>query len=173
MRRRSRGFSLVEVVVALGVFASAIVVVLALLPALGAQAARAEESFVAQRFPDALRVELQRLAATGGFEALTARVPRFGHGSSAEGLVLVASRDGARLHARDYFAPSAGAAIAEAEQHYALEVWRFPSGAVLGSDSAALLLVKVRVSWPYRLPEVGVVALRDRSTLEFNLALRR
>lgn len=173
MQSQRRGFSLVEVAIAVGVFASALVVVLALLPSLGAQSARAGESFVAQRLPDALRIELQRLAAEGGFESLAAQVPPLGGPQPPDGLAFVATRGGRSLHALDYLPPTNGARMPEAEQFFLIEVWRFAVGPLAEAPAGVVLPVKVRVSWPYRGTGAGVVALRERSTLEFNLTLRR
>ena len=67
---KKTGFSLIEVVVAVGIFATAVVVVLAMLPGLSRQAADSADAMTAQRLPDAVRLELERLSASGGFDAL-------------------------------------------------------------------------------------------------------
>lgn len=168
-----RAFSLVEVVIAVGLFASAVAVVLALLPALVSQTAAASESLVAQRLPDPLHLELQRLATTGGFDALAARAPLAATPLSG-GLAFVASRDGARLHALDYLPPTAAETLPEAAQFFLIEVWKFPSGPLVYDSTGAVLPLTIRVSWPYRAPgSAVVVAAASRSQLTFNTALLR
>lgn len=168
-----RAFSLVEVVIAVGLFATAVAVVLALLPALVGQTAAAGESLVAQRLPDPLRLELQRLATSGGFNALAARAPLAATPLSG-GLAFVASRDGARLHALDYLPPTAAETLPEADQFFLIEVWKFPSAPLAYDPNGAVLPLMVRVSWPYRTPgSVVVVTASSRSQLTFNTALLR
>ena len=168
-----RAFSLVEVVIAVGIFATAVAVVLGLLPALVGQTSSASESLVAQRLPDPLRLELQRLAASGGFDALASRAPIAATPLNG-GLAFVASRDGARLHALDYLPPTMAEALAEDEQFFLIEVWRFPSGPLAYDPAGAVLPLTVRVSWPYRAPgSVVVVAAASRSQLTFNTSLLR
>jgi len=168
-----RAFSLVEVVIAVGLFATAVAVVLALLPALVGQTAAAGESLVAQRLPDPLRLELQRLATSGGFDALAARAPLAATPLN-EGLAFVASRDGARLHALDYIPPTEAETLPEAEQFFLIEVWKFPSGPLAYVPNSAVLPLTVRVSWPYRAPgSAVVVTAASRSQLTFNTALLR
>jgi type II secretory pathway pseudopilin PulG len=168
-----RAFSLLEVVIAVGVFAGAIVVILALLPSLTTQASRSADALAAQRLPDALRVELQRLATVGGFDALATNVPVMS-APLDDGLALVASRDAARLHALSYRAPAAGDMLLASEQFFLIEIWRFPSAPLAYDASGAALPVHVRVSWPYRVPSAGSpTALSDRASLTFNSAIVR
>lgn len=172
-RLRSRAFSLVEVVIAVGIFAGAVAIVLALLPSIGRQAAASGDSLVAQRFPDALGVELRRLATGGGFDALVARAP-VASAPLDGGLAFVASRDGARLHSLDYLAPAKADALPEAEHYFLVEVWRFPSAPLAYDPRGAVLPLMVRVSWPFRaLGPTATIALADRSQLTFNTAISR
>lgn len=166
------GFSLIEVIIAVGIFAASVAVILALLPGLTRQAADTTAMFTAQRLPDAVRLELERLSASGGFDGLRATIPAM-NASLADGLVLVASRDGARLHSRAYLPPAPTAAIPQDEQYFAIELWRFTSGQ-LAHDSHTLLPVFVRVSWPYRNPGApAVTPMAGRQQLTFTLALNR
>ncbi|MSU18941.1 MAG: prepilin-type N-terminal cleavage/methylation domain-containing protein [Lacunisphaera sp.] len=61
-RQGSRGFSLFEVMIAVGIFGAAITIMLSLLPALVASAAKTSDTVVAVRLPDAVGLELQRVA---------------------------------------------------------------------------------------------------------------
>lgn len=168
-----RGFSLVEVVIAVGVFAGAIAVVLALLPSLTSQSAASTDALVAQRLPDALRVEMQRLAATGGFDALATTVPVMSSPLD-DGLSFVAARDAARFHSLSYLAPAASDTLLQREQYFLVEIWRFPSAPLAYDASGAVLPVYVRVSWPYRVSDSGSpVASTNRSSLTFTCAINR
>lgn len=168
-----RGFSLVEVVIAVGVFAAGITVVLALLPSLTNQSAASTEALVAQRLPDAVRMEMQRLAAAAGFDALAANVPVMS-APLDNGLAFVAGRDGARLHALNYLAPAASEALLLREQYFLVEIWRFPSPPLAYDAGGAVLPVYVRVSWPYRVADDGSpVVVENRSSLGFTCAINR
>ena len=173
LRVASRAFSLLEVVIAIGVFVTAVAIILALLPSIGGQAASAGDSLVAQRLPDPLRVEMQRLAASGGFDALATRTP-VASSPLGDGLPFAASRDGARLHALDYLTPGAADALAPEEQYFLVEIWRFPSAPLAYDAAGAVLSVMVRVSWPYRVPgSASAVASASRSELTFNASILR
>lgn len=170
---RTRAFSLLEVVIALGVFATGITVILALLPSLTNQSAQTADELVAQRVPDALRVELQRLATAGGFDALATNVPVMAAPLDG-GLDFVASRDGARLHSQTYLPPGAADSLLDQEKYFLVEVWRFPAAPLAYDASGAVLPLYVRVSWPYRVSSSGSpVALANRTSITFNIAVNR
>lgn len=170
-RARKRAFSLIEVVIAVGIFAIGITVVLALLPSLVRQGTESGDRLVAQRLPDAVHAELQRLSLAG-FDALAAQTPVMGTPLD-HGLALVAARDGVRLHSRDYRAPLSGR-IADNDQYFLVECWRFPDGALRYDGAQSTLALTVRVSWPYRVP--GAAAPTDpasRHDLMFTVSLNR
>jgi len=171
-RRRLRAFSLVEVVIAVGLFASAVVVTLGMLPALARQATDATDTLTVQRLPDAVRLELERLAVSGGFDALRTNLPLM-NAPLTNGLALVASRDGVRLHTVSYLPPAAASLIPQGEQYFAVEVWSFSPGQ-FNHDPNALLPAYVRVSWPYRNPGAATdTPLADRQQFTFAVALNR
>jgi hypothetical protein len=170
-RRIPTGFSLLEVVLAIGVFAIALLPVLGLLPGLARQGAVSTDALVAARLPDALRVELQRLA-TGGFDSLATTIPAM-DASLASGFAMVATRDGSRLHAVG-LPPPGEAPITGQEQYFLVECWRFPEEPLGYAPDCAVLAVQVRVSWPYRQPGLGVpVAISNREVLMFPASVRR
>lgn len=171
--RTYRGFTLIEVVIAVGIFAAAVTVALALLPALTRQAGDAGDAQAAQRLPDGIRVELQRLAVTGGFDALANRVPVMSSPLPG-GLDLVAARDCSRVHSGSYLPPALSEQLPLAEQYFAVEVWRFSQPPLAYDPAAAVLALTVRVSWPYHAPaSPAPVALADRQQITFTLSLRR
>ena len=160
-----RGFSLVEVVIAIGVLGFGVAGLLALLPQLMRQAGETTALLVAEQLPDLIRSELSRV----GFDAVASAVPE--QNSGTDGYRLVVSRDGSRVSA--LASPSGD--VAEDESFYLVEAWRFSDPPLAYnpalSDSLAL---QVRVSWPYRTPTSRVAtASEDRHDLMFALAINR
>jgi hypothetical protein len=172
-RPRYSAFSLVEVIIAVGIFAAAVSVVLALLPALTRQAGSSADTLAALRLPDALRIELARVAAVGGFDALA------GHASPMaaplpDTLNLAAPRDVTRVQALNYEPPPEAGQIAADEQFFLVEVWRFNQAPLAFDPAGGVLALHVRVSWPYHNPGSGTATpLADREQLTFNLAISR
>jgi type II secretory pathway pseudopilin PulG len=169
--RQSRGFSLIEVIIAAGIFAGTVAVIVALLAALVRQTAEAAESLAARRLPDAVQVELERLA-TRGFENLAGQIPLMASPLN-DGLPLVAARDVADVQSLTYQRPAAGR-ISPDEQYYLIECWRFSDEPLRFDAAKAFLALHVRVSWPYRLPGSAVpVASANRSELTFAVSINR
>jgi hypothetical protein len=163
------GFSLVEVVLAVGVFAVAVTVVLALLPTFAREGAESADQFAAQELAGAINVELKRLAARDGFDALANSIPVMS-AAQENGFALVAARDGGRI------APSteASAPLPPDEQYFQVELWRFKQAPLAYAADGAALVVFVRVSWPYRVRGGAQPSrLADRSRLTFATAINR
>jgi hypothetical protein len=173
MRPRTpvRAFSLIEVIIAIGLFAASVTVVIALLPAVTRQGAVTTDTMAAQRLPDALKVELSRLADSG-FDVLAGQVPVMTQ-PLGRGLAFVASRDAARLHALDYL-PPASDQIPEAEQYFLVECGRFADEPLRFDAQKHTLALAVRVSWPYRLPgSLAPTTENSRSQVAFTVSLTR
>jgi hypothetical protein len=169
--RNAGGFSLVEVIIAIGLFASAVTVVIALLPAVTRQGAVTTDTMAAQRLPDALKVELSRLAVSG-FDALAGQVPVMTQ-PLGRGLAFVATRDAARLHALDYLPPAVDR-IPEPEQYFLVECGRFAEEPLHFDVPKHSLALGVRVSWPYRLPgSLAPTTENSRSQVAFTVSLTR
>jgi len=160
-----RSFSLIEVIIAVAVFAVSVSAILALLLPLSRLGAQSADRLTGQRLPDALKVELQRLSS-GGFDALVAEVPAMGE-PLANGLAFVATRDGSQLHSRDYHPPPADR-IADEDRYFLVECWRFPDGALRYEAGQTSLALAVRVSWP-----AGGSAAREQHELMFAMSLNR
>ena len=163
------GFSLVEVILAVGIFAFAVPVSLALLSALGRQGAIGAEMLVAHRLSDSIRVELDRLARTD-FESFASAMPVM-TSPAGPGLALVATRDGYRQHARDY--PPPGVSIPLAERYFLIECWRFGEEPLRFVSGKAYLAVAVRVTWPYQLSNGTAAAREAQSGVTFTVVLNR
>ena len=167
-RRTFRGFSLVEVVIAVGVFAVGVGAILLLVPSLAKHGAESADFVTAQQLPDALRVELRRVAETQGFDQLASSLPLL-ESPLANGREFVAARDGVRLHAVDS-PPNAGA-LSPAEQYFLIECWSFATEPLAPSATKAFLATYVRVSWPYRVGSGGaVVTTSPESRNQFTFA---
>lgn len=171
-----RAFTLLEVLIAVAIVAGTIAVVLALLPGLARQGSASGDRLRAQHLPDALTVELRRLAAVD-FDALAARVPVMG-APLREGLALVAAADDPRVLSLDYLPLAATEQIDPAKHYFLIECWRFSHEPLRFAPEKPWLALHVRVSWPYRLPggEGGtsiVTPLENRSELTFVVSLRR
>src|SRR5688572_16008721 len=123
-RRKISGFSLLEIIIAVGVFAVAVSAMLGLLPALSRQAGSSTDTLNALRLPDALRVELQRMATAGGFDSLAGETKSLAM-PLLDTCLLVATRDAARLHALNYQPPLIADQIAEDSKYFLVEVWSF------------------------------------------------
>jgi len=165
-----RAFTLLEVILAVGLFVSAVSVSLGLMAGLSRISADARDELTAQRLPEPLKVELTRLAAAG-FDRLADRVPVLASPLPG-GLRFAADRDAVRLDSLDYMPVANG--VLDAGQYYLVECWRFPSGPLSFDGQKAFLALHVRVSWPYRV--AGATAptpLADRSQLAFTQALNR
>ncbi len=170
-RRHRRAFSLVEVVIATGIFAASVTVIIALLPALARQSGESVDSLAAQRLPDLLRTELNRLGAAG-VDTLAGQIPVM-PATLADGFALVADREVARLHSRDYLPPATGQLVS-AEQYFLVECWRFPDEPLRFDPAKGFLAVMVRVSWPHRLPGASTpVATEARQEFVFTVAINR
>jgi type II secretory pathway pseudopilin PulG len=154
-RQRSYSFSLIEVVIATGIFALAITVILALLPATVRELADSRDAANASRLGDAIRLETQHLATQNGFDALAASIP-VADSSFDTGLLLVASRGSADVR------PAALVEPVLRDQYFLIELRRFPSGQLGYDSSAAGLALSARISWPYRaLTPTGLSAPTD------------
>lgn len=162
-----------EVVIAVGVFAAAITVMIGLLPSLTRQSATSNETQDALRLPDAVRSELDRIGIAGGFDGLAAQIATLA--SPVPGtLELVATRDASVVQSSGYQPPPVGEQIGADDRYFLIEAWRFPAPPLAFESAGATLALHIRVSWPYRLPNVtSATPLASREQFTFNLVLRR
>ena len=188
-RRGRGGFSLLEVIVAVGIAAMVLVALLGWFgPAMRSAAATADAQ-TAAGLADGLQLELERLQAGFGFDGLAAVVPPAGSGDA---LPLVATRDGRRVRCAAAPDPAADRPLDDAT--LAGIAWRdryFLAEVVQSDDlpyraGAGFLALTVRVTWPFRLPAgpptpgatvptadpSREVPETERSSLVFIIALR-
>lgn len=167
---RSRAFSLIEVIIAVGLFAGSVVVVIGLLSTLSRQATDSADILAAQRLPEAVRVELTRLAKSG-FDSLAAQVPIMAVPLD-HGFALVANREATQAQSLDVL-PQASL-LPAGEQYFLVECWKFSAEPLAFTGSKAFLAMHVRVSWPYRVPgSTAPVPLADRNQTVFTVSLNR
>jgi hypothetical protein len=161
------------VIIAVGIFAGAVAVMLGLLPPLTRQAAASADTLAALRLPDGVRLELQRVAALGGFDTLATQARPMGFPLPAT-LSLVASRDAARVHTLSYRPPASADQLAPADQYFLIEVWTFNLAPLAFDPGGSVLALHVRVSWPNSTPAaLAPTPLADREQVAFTLSLTR
>lgn len=182
-------FSLVEVVIAIGVLAVTLVAVLGLAGSTMRSGGATADLAVAGRLGAEIRGELERLKAELGLPGLAATIPR---GGAAAPLRLVATRDGRRMLRADGAAAAANHAlndplqpgIARRDRYFLAEVTQQLD--LPYAPDEGFLALSVRVSWPYELPggpatpgatavdmdPAREVPLSDRTIVFFNFALR-
>ncbi|HVU25315.1 MAG TPA: prepilin-type N-terminal cleavage/methylation domain-containing protein [Opitutus sp.] len=169
-RKARHGFSLVEVVIAVGVLAVAIVGIIALLPATTRQMVDASDSLAAQRLPAAIETELKRLEGGGLLGAVAALIKSQGATST---LTMVAPRDGREVR------EIGTSTLDPVDQYFAIELWQFPTGssAVYDGSTGAVLAAQVRVSWPFHSRNQQGMAVEtnisDRNAITFAVAIQR
>lgn len=140
MRRVNRsGFSLLEVVIAIGVVASGVTVLLALLPGLLRSTAESVDLQVALRLADAIEVRLDE-ARAGAFP-----------GGVQNGLTLVADKAGTAVWREAQTDTTSRA------PYFHIAVRAFASGDLAHQAGRSVLPLQVRVAWPYE----AVVAAGD------------
>lgn len=170
LSRLTRGFTLLEVIIAVGLFVTAVTAIIGLIAGLSRQGADSNDVLAAQRLPEPLKVELSRLASPG-LDSLADRVPVMAS-PPAGGLPFASTRDATRVTSLEYL-PAADP-IPAGEQYYLVECWRFPSEPLRFDGQKAFLALYVRVSWPYRLPgATAPTTPADRSRVTFTLSLNR
>lgn len=169
-RNRGRGFSLMEVVLAVGLFAIAVTALLALLPTFVRQGTANLDRLAAARLADAFKVELSRVAASG-FDGLAGRVPVL-TAPPGDGLAFVATRGDARVQERAAN-PASGTPRAAGEPYFLVECWRFPDGPLRYDATKACLPLLVRISWPGSTADANGSAATGRGEITFVVSLRR
>lgn len=154
-RRPERAFSLLEVVVAIGLVAVAVVALLGLLAATVHSAAGLGDAEGGASLGGSVQCELERLRDSHGLAGLAGLVPLAG---SPAPLRLAGTRDGLRVRCLDAADPAADRSpsdpvlpgIAARNCWFLIELTRIKE--LDTSGDAGFLAVCARCSWPYKLP---------------------
>jgi len=151
----TRGFLLLEVVVAIGVLALAVIAIFGVVTATTRSGGEIADAQAAARLGEHVQGELERLRSELGLDGLAAAVPPAG---SAGPLQLVATRDGGRVLRAD--GPAAAAdrslgdpalpGIARRDRYFLIEVTRQLD--LPYAPGAGFLAISAIVTWPYHLP---------------------
>lgn len=167
---RFHAFSLVEVVIAVAIFAGSVTVLLALLASTLRDSSDAADVQTVLRLPAAVDVALREIAAREGLATLAGRIPVM-DAAADRGYLLVATRQGefVRILGTD----SGGRQLRG--EYFLIDVRRFAAGPLAFDAARTALPLQVRVSWPYRaLTPDGLaapVAFGERRHVTFNLGL--
>ena len=161
MQRQPKGFSLIEVVIAIAVVAGGLTVMLALLPSLLRNSQDAADTHTALRLPDAVHAALK--------EEMRGNFATFAGGIQSAGLDLVADKDGTHVRRVDAVDNPVRS------RYFLIAVRGFESGELAYSAGDAVLVMHVTVSWPYQALSgtalLPVIDEADRQSITFNLAL--
>jgi prepilin-type N-terminal cleavage/methylation domain-containing protein len=176
-----RGFSLIEVVIAVGIFAGAVVVILALFGPLNRSIGEVADTSRAARLAEAINAELLRIrdvqAPTSGtkLDAVAALV----NGGTI--LRLVASTDGSHVvwetNAANDPVTGSPPGIALRDRYYLIEVRAQPAPLNYTAGTSAFLALTATIKWPYQVatgPGAGDATAADLTqaqTLLLNYAL--
>lgn len=151
--RATHAFSLIEVVVALGLLAVTVVTVLALQGSIGRSVAEVSDHYRASQLADAIDLELRRLrdlplpdGRPERLGALSILIPPEG---SDHPLRLVAPREGSRV-LREAEADDPVNGLPLRDRYYLIEVRQQPAPLAY-TPGAGYLAVAVTVKWPFQL----------------------
>jgi len=155
MKPAARGFTLIEVVVAIGILALMLTTGFGLMAVSARWGGDSLDADAAGRLGEIIPDELERLKAGPDLAGLAAIIPPGGSGAP---LRLVATRDGRRVLPCDGAAPAADRAlndpvqpgIAVCDRYYLIEVEQQLDLPYV--PDAGFLAVSVRVTWPYQVP---------------------
>ncbi|MCB1106108.1 MAG: hypothetical protein H7A44_10775 [Opitutaceae bacterium] len=131
MRHKIGAFSLIEVVVAIGVVVAGVAVILALLPGLLRRTEEAADLQTALRLPDAVETRLREEMA-GAFP-----------GGMQNGVVLVADKEGTNVRRESQLN------VPPTPAYFYIDVRSFSSGELAYQPGRPVLPLRVRVGWPY------------------------
>lgn len=145
-----KGFSLIEVVVATGIFAFSIVAIIGLMSPMSKRTDDVLDGEVAARLSNLIGTELQRQ----GFAWSAANVPV---AESDEPIILYASADGSRVRLAGIDADAALAGVAqpgisERDRYFLIEVRKHAAPLDFDPAVSSVVSVQSRVWWPYLVP---------------------
>lgn len=167
--RLRAGFSLIEVVIAIGIVAGGVAVILGLLPSIAQKTSDSADAHTALRMVGGVKAQLIA-ESNAGFDALVGAIP-VAQADPDIGRQYVADRDGADVRL------ALTAQNDEKGQYFLIVVRKYGSGPLAYDGQGVLLNVNVVVSWPYRLPTANgltdALPAGDRRSVTYNLAIYR
>ena len=173
---RRSGFSLVEVVVAVGIFAIAIVSIIGMLVPINNSVADIRDSEDASRLSTTIQGELQKLSFA------TIKVVLDAPGAATS--VLYASRDGSKVEVRNPPAPRVNiwdqnnAGLSQVEQ----DAFKFFKVELLRNDilspapadaTSGYLAFTIKLTWPAFAPNGDTIAASNQSVMLIPAAITR
>lgn len=148
-RARAAGaFSLIEVVIAIGIFGSSILAIIGLLGSISRSTAEVMDAGVAARIADAVRAELRQLAVVEGLDEIARRT------TIDNPLELFATKHGDRVLSENNVGnpqSSNPPEIAARDRFFRIEVTQLEDSLAY-DDDAAFIALSVRVYWPHYIP---------------------
>lgn len=191
-RRATPGFSLVEVVIAIGIFAVGISVIIGLFGPLNRSVAEVSQAGQAARLAEAINIELLRIRDSFGSSATGTKVERFAAqllNDDAAVLRLVASADGTRVIQEDAAGNASNEVppgVPKRDRYYLIVVRRQPATVSDGNGdtianplayNGTFFAVTARVEWPYFVPngpgenDADEADVATRQWMYFNYAI--
>lgn len=172
-------FSLVEVVLAIGVFALTIVAVIGLLGPIASQVRDLRDSKTANNLPSAIREELNRLGfesfVNANFTAIASDHTAIQTSDIPTGRTilasLVATQDGSEVAEA-----SQTTRIPQDERYFLIQVMAPPAPTGDAADlryqsGDAHVAFEVEISWPFRLGDGSLVAYENRQRFSYYTAI--
>jgi uncharacterized protein (TIGR02598 family) len=150
------GFSLVEVVIAIGVFVAGVVGAIALLSTTTDSASATLNGNGAIRVAESTEALLRETAWDSVVGLLQENAPA----------PIYADKNGASIGVID--------TVDLSDAFYEIELRRLPDFSPIADDaSAGFLAIELRVSWPVRQEDNAIVPVENRERLVLNLAINR
>ena len=157
MNKRNKGFSLAEVVVAVGIFAFSIVGIVGFMGAMGKQASDVVETDDAARFVEVIQSELQRMVdRSGSYSGVT----------SLFGRDIFATRGSAILSTQE--------TLGNGERFFQITLERNEMLSPGGEDgNSGFLAMMMKLKWPAYLPNGKEVPDQDRNVMLIPVSVHR
>jgi len=160
-------FSLIEVVVAVAVFAGAIVAILGLMGPLLQNTREVLDSATAARLADSIDTELDRLVGALGFDEVRTAT----EGTNA--IVMFGVQDGSYIVVADAVENDPGTGkprgILARDRYFRIVIRQLDAPA----SSDTFLPLSIRAEWPFNTPAGVETAETERNWFAFNTGLRR
>jgi hypothetical protein len=189
-QRREGGFSLVEVILAIGVFSLTIIAVIGLLGPIAQQVRDLQDTKVANNLPAPIREELNRIGFINFVDIEAGAATLVIDGSTFpetddEGnryLALYAPMDGSRAVVQEAAGVNPNAdtpdfGVEVQDRYYEIRIFpaagnnNAPGNNLRYNDGDAHVAFRVQITWPFTLPDGNVVDEENRRDFEYFTAI--